>query len=107
MKYYTIMVNGQKAVDAGYAYCAGNCYRGIFDGSERIGQMEVVLDDDTIYHGRVSKWVSISFIRSGKSIEKCLDILADLGFSRCEACISLDVDDGGFVREKELFNTII
>lgn len=107
MKYYTIMVNGQKAVNAGRSYCAGNCYRGVFDGSRWLGQMEVVLDDDTIYHGRVSKWVGISFIRSGESIEKCLDILANLGFSQCEACISLDVDDGSFVREKGLFNTII
>ena len=28
-KYFTISVGGQKAVDVGYSFCGGHCYRGI------------------------------------------------------------------------------
>lgn len=86
---YVIEIQGQQAVDAGYAFQDGRCYRVIRDWNGRfMGQLEVVLDDpDRLYNGIPSQWVAVSFI-DGNDIERILSYLAKIGFKDCPCVIS-------------------
>lgn len=81
---YVIDIQGQQAVDAGYAFQGNYCYRQIKDWNGRfMGQLEVVLDDkDELFNGIPSQWVSVAFIQRD-DIEKILSYLAKIGFKGC------------------------
>ena len=68
MRQFNIAINGQKAVDAAYKFIGGGCYRGIYNHGKRIGQMEVVIDEDGYYNGYPNKWVDVT-VPEQKQIE--------------------------------------
>ncbi len=70
--FYTVEIYGQKAVDAGYKFCAGKCCAEFAGGH---GQLEVTVDDDGEYNGFANKWVSVNFIKNGADIPVILDEL--------------------------------
>lgn len=104
MKTYAILINGQKAVSSGYAFCAGKCYRKICGG---LGQVEVVVDEETEYNGIPQKWVSVSYIATGRDIPVILDALRDSGFSGCPCIVAEDEEIGCFAKQTELFCTVV
>lgn len=63
--FYTIMINGQKAVDVGYRFCGNSCYRKIRTHNKVLAQLEVVIDEPGDYNGNPLKWVSVSYIETG------------------------------------------
>lgn len=104
MTYYTISINGQKAVDVGYRITAGRCYKRLENG---IAQLEVVVDDPGTYNGNPNKWVDVSYIKTGSDVEKVINILAKLGFSGCPCLVTKDTASGCYVKSAELFCCII
>lgn len=98
----TISINGQKAVDIGYKFQNGYCYRGIYNHGKRIAQLEVVLDEPGQYNGYDIKWVDVSYIEP-KNVDKVIKQLRRLGFGGCVATIS-DERDGQM--SNEVFITI-
>lgn len=89
-QFYTIMINGQKAVDAGYKFCNGRCYRGIYTHGKRIAQLEVVVDDEGEYNGFPQKWVFVGYIKSGEDVKRTLEALKKIGFSGCPCAIDYE-----------------
>ena len=106
-QYYTININGQKAVDAGYDFCGSHCYAQLMNGGKSIAQMEVVIDEDGYYNGFPNKWVSVSYIYDGKDVETALDILKGCGFEGCSCIISLDIESGCFAKQAEMCCMVI
>lgn len=90
--WYEIMINGQQAVDAGYAFCKNSCTRGVYKAGKRIAQMEVVLDDDGSYNGLLNKWVYVGYIKNTKDVAKTLSCLARMGFEGCLATVGRFID---------------
>ena len=86
MKQFNIAINGQAAVNAAHAFIGSGCYRGIYNHGKRIGQMEVVIDDDGYYNGNPNKWVDVT-VQNQKQIELVLIQLARIGFSGCPCII--------------------
>lgn len=86
---YVIDIQGQQAVDAGYALQDGHCYKVIKDWNGRfMGQLEVVLDEpETVYNGIVQQWVQVAFVRQD-DIQRVLSYLAKNGFTGCPCEIS-------------------
>lgn len=107
MEYFVVSVNGQKAVDAGYAFQRGACYRGIMNHGKKIAQLEVVVDEPGEYNGNPNKWVDVSYIKTGKNVETVLNILSKIGFKGCKCIISKEKQDDCIVEAKELFCTIV
>lgn len=107
MKYYTISVNGQKAVDAGREFCKGSCYRQIITHGKALAQLEVVVDDSGEYNGNPNKWVDVSYIKTGADVEQVLTALAKIGFSGCPCIVTEDTETGCYARQEELFACII
>ena len=103
-KYFVISINGQKAVSAGYAFCAGKCYARFCDN---LAQLEVVVDDDGTYNGNPNKWVDVSYIKRGSDVLRVLDALRSAGFAGCKCIVSQCVSSGCFEKATELFCTII
>lgn len=79
---YILSLQGQRAVDAGYKFQRGYCYRGIYDHGERIAQLEVVLDSDKVCKGLVSKWVDV-ILYKWEYADRVLKQLERLGFKGC------------------------
>ena len=104
MSFFTISINGQKAVNAGYAFCAGYCYKQLVGG---IAQLEVVVDDDGMYNGNPNKWVDVSYIKTGSNVETVLNMLKEIGFDGCPCIISKDFVTGCMVKSKNLCCCII
>ena len=100
-KWYTISINGQTAVNAGYAFQKDSCYRGIYNHGERIAQLEVVLDEPTIYNGLPVKWVDVSHIE-GKNVSKVWEQLKRLGFSACWAILIEETEIDTDFTQKEI-----
>ena len=86
MKQFNIAINGQKAVNAAYAFVGNSCYRGIYNHGKRIGQVEVVIDDDGYYNGSPNKWVDVT-VQKQDHIELVLKQLTRIGFSECPCII--------------------
>lgn len=86
MKQFNIAINGQKAVNAAYAFIGNSCYRGIYNHGKRIGQVEVVIDDDGYYKGNPNKWVDVT-VPEQKHIESVIKQLSRIGFSGCPCII--------------------
>lgn len=102
MKYFTICINGQKAVDAGYKLCAGKCYTKLCGA-----QIEVTIDCSDNYNGIPQKWVSASFIDRASDIPRVLDALRENGFDGCKCIISYCVLCGCLEKSTELYCTIV
>ena len=102
-RYYTISICGQDAVDAGYRFCDGYCYRKM----PTFGQLEVVVDEPGEYNGLPKKWVSVSYIRNGKDIEAVLRNLRMVGFGGMVALISECVESDCYANETDLCCVII
>lgn len=90
--WYEIMIHGQEAVDAGYAFCKNSCTRGVYKAGKRIAQMEVVLDDEDYFHGLKNKWVYVGYIKNTKDLAKTLSCLARMGFEGCLATVGFSID---------------
>ena len=91
MKELVIAINGQKAVDAGNAFCGKFCYRGIYDHGKRIAQLEVVIDDDGTYNGMPNKWVDVTVLDAA-DMWKVVKQLHRLGFAGCWTCPLVYID---------------
>ena len=106
-RYFTIAINGQKAVDAGYIFQRGNCYRDIITHGAKIGQLEVVVDDDGEFNGNPNKWVDVSWIKTGADVQRALRALAKIGFAGCPCIVSECVLSGCIEDSNDLFCCII
>ena len=106
-RYFVISINGQKAVDMGYKFQKGSCYRQIMNHGKAIAQLEVVVDDGGYYNGNPNKWVDVAYIKTGRDVKTTLDILSKLGFSNCPCFVSYMVQTECREEETELFCTII
>lgn len=100
MKQYVIAINGQKAVNAGYAFAGNHCFRPLYDANRYIGQLEVVLDSDESYNGIPVKWVDVTVLHR-EDLPQLLALLSSSGFKDCpciiqeedlEGCIAHDTD---------------
>jgi len=90
---YSIYINGEKAVKAADKIIGNKCYKNLGD----LGQIEIVVDDNKIYNGKICKWVAIYGLKTLKTIEsKVIPFLKNQGFSGCYAEIYKEVDDGAF-----------
>ena len=98
---YCISINGQRAVDLGYKFQNGSCYRGIYNHGKRLGQLEVVIDEPGEYNGYSEKWVDVSYIEH-KNIDAVLKQLKRLGFSGCFAVLSESHENNGYCTEKTI-----
>ena len=87
---YSIYINGEKAIKAAEKIIGNRCYKHLGD----LGQIEIVLDDDRIYKGRINKWVAVYGLKTLKAIEsKVIPFLKNQGFSGCYAMIYKEVDN--------------
>jgi hypothetical protein len=86
MKQFNIAINGQRAVDAAYAFIRTRCYRGIYNHGEKIAQVEVVIDDPGTYNGNPNKWVDVTVLEQ-KQIETVVKQLSRLGFMGCPCIV--------------------
>lgn len=88
---YSIYINGEKAVKAAEKIIGNRCYKNLGD----LGQIEIVLNDDRIYKGKINKWVAVYGLKTSKAIEsKVIPFLKAQGFSGCYAKIYKEVDNG-------------
>lgn len=106
-RYFTIAINGQSAVDAGYKFQGRNCYRDIITHGAKIAQLEVVIDDDGDYNGIPQKWVDVSWIKTGADVQRALRALAKIGFAGCPCVVSACELTGCIEDSTELFCCII
>ena len=79
---YVLSIQGQRAVDAGYKFQRGYCFRGIYDHGERIAQLEVVLDSDEVYGGLILKLVDVTLYK-WEYADRVIKQLERLGFKGC------------------------
>lgn len=87
---YSIYINGEKAVKAAEKIIGNRCYKNLGD----LGQIEIVLNDDRIYKGKINKWVAVYGLKTSKAIEsKVIPFLKNQGFSGCYAKIYKEVDN--------------
>ena len=91
---YVLSLQGQRAVDAGYKFQRGYCYRGIYDHGERIAQLEVVLDSDEVYNGLVQKWVDV-ILYKWEYADRVIKQLERLGFKGCLCMCYDELNDAG------------
>ena len=99
--YFVLSIGGQKAVDAGYRFCGGSCYRGVYTHNERLGQLEVVVDDSGEYNGLPNKWVDVSYIPTEAALKSAIKALKKLGFSGCYCFATKTVERDDFTVETE------
>lgn len=93
---YSIYINGEKAIKAADKIIGNRCYKNLGD----LGQIEIVLDDDRIYKGRINKWVAVYGLKTLKTIEsKVIPFLKDQGFSGCYAVIYKEIDDAAILNQ--------
>ena len=99
---YSIYINGEKAVKAAEEIIGNRCYKNLGD----LGQIEIVLNDDRIYNGRINKWVAVYGLKTLKAIEsKIIPFLKNQGFSGCYAKIYKEIDDAAIINQITL-NTL-
>ena len=85
---YVFSLQGQRAVDAGYKFQRGYCFRGIYDHGERMAQLEVVLDSDEVHNGLIQKWVDVTLYK-WEYADRVIKQLERLGFKGC-LCMCYD-----------------
>lgn len=76
---YCLSFNGQNAVDSGYKFQNGYCYRPIYNHGDIIAQLEVVIDEPGSYNDLPCKWVDVSYIDK-KNINAVINQLEKIGF---------------------------
>lgn len=87
---YSIYINGEKAIKAADKIIGNRCYKNLGD----LGQIEIVLNDDRIYKGKINKWVAVYGLETLETIEsKVIPFLKNQGFSGCYAEIYKEIDD--------------
>ena len=91
---YILSIQGQRAVDAGYKFQRGSCYRGIYDHGERIAQLEVVLDSDEVHNGLIQKWVDVTLYK-WEYADRVIKQLERLGFKGCLCMCYDELNDAG------------
>ena len=97
-----LSIYGQNAVNMGYKFQNGYCYRGIFNHGKKIAQLEVVLDEPGTYNGFSIKWVDATILNN--QLEATLVQLKKIGFSGCWAEVVIEtengnrISDGAFIR---------
>lgn len=106
MKQFNIAINGQRAVDAAYAFVGSGCYRGIYNHGKRIAQMEVVIDEPGTYRGNSNKWVDVTIFEQ-KQIETVVKQLGRLGFNGCPCLVQLETVTGCMINSIDLCCFII
>lgn len=102
--YFTISINGQKAVDLGYKFQNGSCYATL---PSKLGQLEVVIDEPGEYNSFSNKWVDVSYIKTGAAVAQALDELSSLGFKGCPCYVSDCIVEGCIEKSNELFGCIL
>ena len=106
MKQFNIAINGQKAVAAARSFIGDSCCKGIYNHGKRIGQVEVVIDDDGSYNGNPNKWVDVTVFEQ-KQIETVVKQLSRLGFNNCPCIIQIENITGCHAVAKDLCCFII
>ena len=106
MKQFNIAINGQKAVNAARSFIGNACCKGIYNHGKRIGQVEVVIDDDGSYNGNPNKWVDVTVLEQ-KHIETVVKQLVRIGFKNCPCIIQVENVSGGYAAAKDLCCFII
>ena len=101
-KFFTVLINGQKAVDAGYSFNNGGCCADITNSGKRLGQLEVVVDEEGDEEGVLNKWVSVAYIQKGEDVETVLNILKKQGFDGCPCVICKEIEKNCFATQKSL-----
>ena len=97
-----LSIQGQKAVDAGYKFQNGSCYRVIQKHGKRMGQIEVVLDSDEYSNGIKQKWAEVT-IYDLKYFEDVVKQLKRLGFDKCPCMFELEYDPSEICASDEDF----
>ena len=102
-RYFIISINGKKAMEIAREFCGGYCYRKIRTHGEVLAQLEPVLtgDDDA------DNWIDVSYIKTGKDVERTLSALAKIGFSGCPCVIAEETENGCFPEQNELCCMVI
>ena len=98
-KTYCLSFNGQNAVDIGYKFQNGSCYRPIYDHGKVIAQLEVVIDENGMYNGLPCKWVDVSYIDK-KNINAVINQLGKIGFKNKIAWLEEEEIEGSFAVSK-------
>ena len=102
-QYYTISINGQKAVDAAREILGRHCTKLIkLVDEDASGQMEIVLDSDDVYNGYIQKWVDISYIDTREEADAIIANLPAMGFGGCEAELLLETMHGSYSDQAEI-----
>ena len=98
---YSIYINGEKAIKAAEKIIGNRCYKNLGN----LGQIEIVLNDDRIYNGRINKWVAVYGLKTLKAIEsKVIPFLKNQGFQGCYAMIYKE-DDNNANFDQSTLNT--
>ena len=99
---YSIYINGEKAIKAAEKIIGNRCYKNLGN----LGQIEIVLNDDRIYNGRINKWVAVYGLKTLKAIEsKVIPFLKNQGFQGCYAMIYKE-DDNNANFDQSTLNTL-
>ena len=96
---YCLSFNGQNAVDIGYKFQNGSCYRPIYNHGKMIAQLEVVIDEEGTYNGFPCKWVEVSYINQ-KDINAVISQLAKIGFKNQIAWLDEEEIKGSMAYQK-------
>ena len=111
-KTYVISVNGQQSIDAARQIIGNRCYSPVKSDELEykdvyIGQLEIVLDDSSLYNGMIQKWVDLSFIPS-ENIIPAMIWLKNHGFSGCYASIMQEDDQtSDYIQKYPVYSFII
>lgn len=100
-QYYTIYINGEKAVKAGYALQGNRCYKSL-----PFGMLEVTVDENITENGIIQKWVDVSYIKHD-DMEIAIQSLADLGFRGCPCIIAKETEVSCVAKSEELCAMVI
>ena len=100
-QFYTVSINGQKAVDAARMILGQYCTK-IIKVGKASGQMEIVLDSDDVYNGYIQKWVDISYIDTREEADAIIAALPAMGFGGCAAVLLLETTHGSYSEQAEI-----
>jgi len=84
-RYYTVYLDGLANAEKASAFIGSRCYRGIYSGTKKVGQMERVLSD----------LVSVAYV-APCDVSAVLDALARIGFSGELVGVEMEEENGCF-----------
>ena len=100
-QFYTVSINGQRAVEAARMILGHHCTK-IIKVGKNSGQMEIALDEDRVYNGYAQKWVDISYIDTREEADAIIDALPAMGFGGCEAELLRETTHGSYSDQAEI-----